>query len=60
MSLTPSKYASLNRRVQIPTCIFGFILLMSPGKVSETDAIMAAAARQFCERREGQDTRSTF
>ena len=60
ISLTPSRYASLNRRVQTPTCIFGFMLLMSPGNVSEIETIIAAAARQFCERHEGQDTRSTF
>jgi hypothetical protein len=36
------------------------MLLMSPGNVRGTETIMAAAARQFYERREGQDTRSTF
>ena len=34
---------------------------MSPGNVSETEAIMAAPARQFCKRHKGQDRyTSTF
>ena len=60
MSLTPSRYARSNRRAPTPTCIFVFMLLMSPGNVRGTETIMAAAARQFYERREGQDTYSTF
>ena len=53
-ALTPSRYAMSNRRVPTPTCIFVFILLTSPGKVSGTETIMAAAARQFFGRHEGQ------
>jgi hypothetical protein len=56
----PSRYARSNRRARTPTCIFVFMLLMSPGNVRGTETIMAAAARQFYERCEGQDTLSTF
>jgi hypothetical protein len=51
--LTPSRYARSNRRAPTPTCIFVFMLLTSPGKVSGTDTIIAAAARQFCEPHKG-------
>ena len=60
MLLTPSRYARSKRRAPTPTCIFVFMLLMSPGIVRGTETIIAAAARQFYERREGQDTRSTL
>lgn len=53
--LTPSRYARSKRRAPTPTCIFVFMLLTSPGNVRGTETIMAAAARQFYERREGQD-----
>ena len=53
--LTPRRYARSNRRVPTPTCIFVFMLLMSPGIKGGTETIIAAAARQFCERHEGRD-----
>jgi hypothetical protein len=59
-SLTPSRYARSNRRAPTPTRTFVFMLLTSPGKVSGTDSIIAAAARQFCKRHKGQDPRPTF
>ena len=51
--LTPRRYARSNRRVPTPTCIFVFMLLMGPGINGGTETIIAAAARQFCERHEG-------
>jgi hypothetical protein len=55
MGLTPSTYEMSNRRLPTPTCTFPSMLLMSPGKVSGTDIIIAAAARQFYECYEKQD-----
>lgn len=53
-TLTPRRYAISNRRVLTPTCIFVFMLLMSPGIVGGTETIIAAAARQFFERHKRQ------
>jgi len=58
--LTPKRYARSNSRVPTPTCTFVFMLFMSPGIVGGTETIIAAAARQFCERHKGRNTRSTF
>jgi hypothetical protein len=67
LALTQSRYSMSTRRVPTPTCIFVFMLLMSPGKVSGTETYHqdyhcsdGAAARQFCGRRKGKDARSTF
>ena len=54
-TLTPRRYAISNRRVLMPTCIFVFILLMSPGIVGGTETIIAAAARQFFKRHKRED-----
>ena len=59
-ALTPRMYARSNRRAPTPTCIFVFMLLMSPGIMSGTETIIAAAARQFCEWHNARDAPSTF
>lgn len=48
VELTPSRYEMSNSRTPTPTCTFELMLLMSPGKVRDTETIIATAARQFC------------
>lgn len=52
-TLTPRRYAISNRCVLTPTCIFVFMLLISPGIVGGTETIIATAARQFFKRHKG-------